>query len=282
MQDIIRLKEWFKKTISLTANNDYAFRTTTELVNLKPVGSESVIPTIIVDDAGNQITSFGSPSTIAEYTSPIDFKAEFAANNSLTLTEIKFDILNTSQLVYIKVIHADNTSEVLTNGAGGVTMVYGAGIITIYGLTPFVTGDVYEVGINGAKKAYDDSTDSEKVTVLNPYQAYVSDVEVPTSALNSANGTAVYLILYPDAYRNMILQFVLTAIDVKLYATLKEDASDISVDSAWFDITNEIFEVSTLQTSKKGLINVPYEKLMVKYTPTNATNSLDLFIRKYS
>lgn len=137
------------------------------------------IRTTVVDADGNQITAFGSPSTIATYRSPSDFTAAFTSGTTITLTSPP-TITDDSQIVYIKVIPAATASEgkVYVNGSGGVTFREAANVITIYGAgtTPFVTGDVYEVGINGQDKAYDATNALDRIQEQSPVWERYTDV----------------------------------------------------------------------------------------------------------
>jgi hypothetical protein len=60
-------------------------------------------------------------------------------------------VTDSSQIVGRKVVPASGDAVVYKNGENGVTMRVSANVITISGVTdPFASGDVYEVGINGA------------------------------------------------------------------------------------------------------------------------------------
>jgi len=93
----------------------------------------------------------------AEYTSPNDFTAAFTSGNTITLSSLLISITDDSQIAYIKVVPVATASPtaLFVNGAGGVSLRESADVITIYGAgtAPFVTGDVYEVGLNGKKDA---------------------------------------------------------------------------------------------------------------------------------
>jgi len=147
------------------------------------VGSTPVVPGIILDDEGNQVTSFGSPSTIAEFKSPTDFAATYTSSTMVTLSALPLAITDSSQLVYIRVVPATGDAEVYTNGSSGVTMSISSNVLTISGAgTPFAAGDVYEIGVNGQTKGYDSSTDTNKSSVANPVYARYTDAETVVTA----------------------------------------------------------------------------------------------------
>lgn len=110
----------------------------------------------------------GSSSVSAEYLSPDDFTAAYTSADTLTLTSPP-TITDDSQIVYIKVIPASGTAATYVNGDGTITIREAANVLTITGIaTPFTAGDVYEVGINGATKAYDGTNDLLKVQEQSP------------------------------------------------------------------------------------------------------------------
>jgi hypothetical protein len=147
-------------------------------------GSTTGLNVSIIDDTGAQITSFGSPSTIADYKSPSDFTATFTSSTTITLSALSgFSITDSSQIVYIKVIPSTGDAQVLVNGSGGVTMTVSSNVITVAGAgTPFASGDVYEVGINALPFEKDPSTQSIKVSQLNNLWNQYTDVETLVTA----------------------------------------------------------------------------------------------------
>lgn len=119
----------------------------------------------------------GSSSPDAEYTSPKDFTATYTSATSITLTGLPVSVDDSSQVAYITVIPLTGDSITYTQGSGA-TLRYSSGVITIEGVTdPFTTGDVYQIGLNGQKKAFDASTDTNKVTEQNPLWARYIDEE---------------------------------------------------------------------------------------------------------
>ena len=120
----------------------------------------------------------------AEYTSPSDFTATYTSTTTITLSSLPFTISDSSQIAYIKYIPtAGSGSDVLVNGQSGVTITVSSNVITVNGAsTPFASGDVYEIGINSQDKAYDSSTQSNKISNLNPVYARYTDVETLVSS----------------------------------------------------------------------------------------------------
>lgn len=155
-----------------------AIQTAVELLDnvVATINTTTVNRVAIFDDANQQITSFGSPSTIATHRSPEDFTAIYTSNVTITLSGHP-TITSSAQLVYIRLVPESGDSAVYVNGSGGVTLTYSSNIITIAGAgTPFASEDVYEVGINLQDKSYDLNLDNTKTIVQNPTPSYYQDV----------------------------------------------------------------------------------------------------------
>lgn len=139
-----------------------------------------------IDDAldVNVVDSVGVSTAQAEYTSPSDFTAAYASSTTITLSSLPITIVDSSQIIYVKQIKADNSSEIYVNGNGTYTLTESSGTLTIYGAgTPFVSGDIYEVGINGQMKGYDASNNLYKIQEQSPpWSHYTDKVELIPSA----------------------------------------------------------------------------------------------------
>jgi hypothetical protein len=159
---------WHDAAVS-SVGDDYGLLT----VNANSTG-------IITEDNPMQVTG-GASSVIAEYTSPSDFSASYTSSSTITISGVPITISDSSQIVYIKKIPISGDAEIYVNGSGD-TLTYSSGVITISDETPFASGDVYEVGINGQKKAYDPSTQSDKVSTLNNVWNQYTDSEVLVTA----------------------------------------------------------------------------------------------------
>lgn len=132
------------------------------------------------------VTTNGAVPLLAEYKSPDDFTAAYTSSSTITVSNLPFTVTDSSQIRYIKQITTTNLSNVYFNGYNGCTMqiVPSTGVITIYGVgTPFLSGDVYEVGFSGVLKAYDATLDITKTIDQSPTWTRRTDVE---SLLSSA------------------------------------------------------------------------------------------------
>lgn len=199
----------------------------------------------IVDASGNQITSFGSPSTIADYRSPKDFTATFTTTSTLTLTGLPFTLLSGVNVVYIKVRKsATNLCTVYVNGAGGYSFGHSAWVLTVYkdGVASAVftdATDMLEIGINDQQKAYDPTTDTTKVINQSPDRAaYVIDSLVDTT--NVAAGTTYYPSatgMSMDGFSALSISGKLIDADNTTTLTIEWSQDEDSTNADWVDIT---------------------------------------------
>jgi hypothetical protein len=118
----------------------------------------------------------------AIYKSPDDFSATYTSSTTITLAATPFTVTS-EQIAYIKYIPVGGTlAAVLVNGQNGVTITISSNVISVDGAsTPFASGDVYEIGINGQAKAYDSSTDQFKGDVNTVADLY-TDVQTLVTA----------------------------------------------------------------------------------------------------
>ena len=253
------------------------------------IGVTPAIPSIIVDKEGEQITSFGSPSYRGEYNSPVDFTAEYLSSNTLSIAALMgFTIQNDSQIAGVKVIHADKSSDIFANGSGGMTLTHSAGVITLTGATPFVVGDVYEVGINAQKKAYSDGQNLDFVT--NPEWKHYTSVEHPVDELNVTPIAPIYTIIDMEGFRSAALQLMGINTTFTAYITLSDNATDTNeADTQWVDATLDLFGSATVATGATSESSISFietlrmpKKIMIKSLPTvDADNSVDVWVRRY-
>lgn len=153
------------------------------------IGAKGALATQILDASGNQITSFGSPSTIAEYISPSDFTVTYTSTSTVTLSGMPFTVTTGAQIVYLRVRNSStNLTTVYVNGAGGYAFSHSSGVVTAYkdgvATTIFTANDMYEMGINGPDKAFDSSTNSLMTSSLKNTWNQYTDVETIISAAN--------------------------------------------------------------------------------------------------
>jgi len=136
-----------------------------------------------INENGELKVTGGASAVSSEYTSPSDFTATYTSATTITLSSLPITITDSAQVAFIKVIPASGDAVIYVNGSGGVTLTISSNVITLAGATaPFASGDVYEVGINAQQKAYDPSTQSEKVSTLNPLWSRYTDTETLVTA----------------------------------------------------------------------------------------------------
>jgi hypothetical protein len=121
----------------------------------------------------------------ADYKSPYNFTATYSSANTITLSNLDFSIIDSSQIVGIKVIPASGNSFIYKNGIDGITIRVSSNVISLHGypyVSPFNSGDVYEVGINALPFEKDPSTQSIKTSTLNNVWNQYTDVETLVTA----------------------------------------------------------------------------------------------------
>lgn len=197
----------------------------------------------IVDSNGNTINSFGSPSTIAEYISPVDFTVTYTSASTITLTGLPFTLASGVSIVYIRVRNSStNVTTVYVNGSGGYAFAYSAGVVTAYkdgvATSIFTSGDMYEVGLNGQEKSYDSTLDIIKVVNQSPDRlAYV-----PDSALDTANVAAADN-YYPsstglsmDGYKDFSITGQFIDADGTMTFTVEVTNDEDTTNASWIQI----------------------------------------------
>jgi len=125
------------------------------------------------------------PIPQAEFKSPTDFTATYTSSTTITLSALPITITDDSQIVYIKYIPTGGSlANYLVSGMNGVTITESSSVLTVNGAaTPFASGDVYEVGINAQRKAYDSSNDLIKTQDQSPvWSRYTDQVALIGSA----------------------------------------------------------------------------------------------------
>jgi len=146
-------------------------------------GSTTALNTAIVDASWNQITSFWGVAL-----PPVTHRllATYLSATQITLaTDIPFTFIDNWQLVYIRVVPTSWATKLYQAGVNCTLRVDPAtNIVTIsdHTGTAFATGDVYEVGCNDWVPAYDQLSDSQKVTDLVPKHFTTDSVSFLASA----------------------------------------------------------------------------------------------------
>ncbi len=135
-------------------------------VEIKDATSEN---RVIVDSDGALKVTGGASSPDAEFTSPKDFTATYTSTTTITLSSLDIALDDSSQIAYVTVIPSAGTgATTYTQASNGVTLTVSSNVVTIAGAgTPFASGDVYQVGLNGQKKAYDANLDGMKNYIQN-------------------------------------------------------------------------------------------------------------------
>jgi hypothetical protein len=186
----------------------------------------------------------------------------------------------------------DSSGDVSDLRLSNVTVA--GGVITLGDIDDFVAGDTVSVTLVGPDKGYDESLDSQIVSVLNPDSAKWTSVEhlVDLSAQNT--GILRYVIPF-EGYQKLSMHSKLfctsvgDTVTLTLFATNNSDADDTS-DDDWIDVSTALLGAATLTaTGATGDTNTFNQiadwcplKFMVKITITGTTTtvSADVYIKK--
>lgn len=258
--------------------------------------------TALVDSAGNQISSFGGASTVADYKSPSDFSAVYTSASTITISGVTFTLTDSSQVVYVKIIKAANTSDIYINGQAGYTFTLNTttGVISAYkngvATSIFTTGDVYEVGINAQDKAFNLSTNSQMSSVLNPESSkYVQDSLVDTTNVAAATN------YYPsstgmsmDGYKDFSLSGKFIDADGTMTLRIEATNDEDTTNADWIDISllgidskTGINVITAAMTVTNGTLtfgieynDLNYSNIRVKMVNNGATNTAIIKARR--
>lgn len=157
------------------------------------ISTSSVILVQPIDETG-AIIKGGGTSITAEYFSPDDFSVAYTSASTVTITGLPFTLQQGVNIVAVKVRNTStNITITYVNGSAGYAFAYSSGVVTAYlngtAASIFTANDMYELGINAQKKAYDPTTDSNKISEVAPLSIqYVPDSLIDTT--NVAAGTS--------------------------------------------------------------------------------------------
>ncbi len=261
-------------------------KTAVELLDntVATISSTEVNRVAIFGDDDSQITAFGSPSTIATFKSPSDFTATYTSTTTITLSSLPFTISDSSQVVYLRMVPSSGDATVYVNGSGGVTLTVNSRVITIAGAgTPFASGDVYEVGINAQQKAYDSSTDQNKVSVGNADYAHTTSVEHLVDETNEA-AASYRKVIQADTYKHMCIHLKGSGgVTFTVWAS-NDDTADDSADTGWVDVSTTVLGAASLVDSE-GIYFIDTammpERYMIKHVTSDSSNATDIWCKRY-
>jgi len=265
------------------------------------IGSKGAIATQVVDASGNQITSFGSPSTIAEYKSPSDFTVTYTSASTVTITGLPFTLSTGAQIVYIRVRNSStNVTTVYVNGASGYAFGHSSGVVTAYKdgavASIFTTNDMYEMGLNGPDKSYDGSLDTLKVVNQSPDRlAYVADSLLDTTNVAAATN------YYPsstgmsmDGFKDMSISGKFIDADGTMTLSVEFTNDEDTTNADWIDgsltavnIKTGINAIAAALTVTNGTLtfgllfkDINFSSFRVKMVNDGATNTGIIKIRR--
>ena len=283
----------------IEATNTALGTVNTNLDDIETNQTDGSQKTQIVDDLGVTVTSFGSPSTIAAYISPMDFTATYTSASTITLSGVPFVIATGANIVYIKVRNSStNVTKTYINGSAGYSFAHSGGVVTAYlngtVASIFTTNDMYEVGVNAQTKSYDPSLDITKIINQSPDRAsYVVDTLVHTT--NVAAATNYYpsaLGMSMDGFKDLCLSGRLIDADGTVDVTVEvsnnpDPATGIFHQVYGYDAeANAMVNTVGCNNSTKTFVwdfdNLNATWFRIKSITSGATNTVGLFIRRKS
>lgn len=176
------------------------------------------------------------------YSSPNDFTAAYTSTTTLTLTGLPFTpdtstyimavAVQNSSSVWTRYFNGHNTTRMSCDASGVVTVTLASG-------TPFAATDLnYRVVIVGQKKAYDLSTDTDKITeqaALNTkYQqdsiVDTTNVAAATNYYPSSTGMSM------DGFKDMSLTGTLIDADGTMTLTVEASNDEDTTNANWIQV----------------------------------------------
>ena len=228
------------------------------------------------NDQGALKVTGGGGVPASEFKSPKDFSATYTSTTTITLSSLSnLTITDSSQIVYIKQITSAGVGIYYTNGQDGVTITVSSNVLTISGAgTPLVSGDVYEIGINGQKKAFDPSTNSNMESVLNPVYAYNMTEHLVDLGSATAPSNVVMTL---GNYTNWSAQI-----------ELGSPAGSLTIDYTNDTSTSPVYQDRTLDLTGSAFLmedqffvvnNVNVDR--VRFTISGAPTTSDIYIKRW-
>ena len=163
-------------------------------------------------------------------------------------------------------------------------------------LLQVVSGDVYEIGVNGTKKAYDLSTDADKIINLTPESSkYVQDSLVDTTNVAAATN------YYPsstgmsmDGYKDFSLSGKFIDADGTMTLSIEATNDEDTTSADWIDISllgidskTGINVINAAMTVTNGTLtfgieynDLNYSNIRVKMVNDGATNTAIIKARR--
>jgi hypothetical protein len=232
------------------------------------------------------------------YASSHDFTATYLSTSSLTISASPFTVDDTSCYVFkIAYKNAAGIWQSIVNTHNGISLAASAGVITVTGATPFVSTDTaYRVIIFAQEKAYDSTTDSNKIIEQSP----LNMKNVLDSLVNGSN-VAAATYYYPsatgysmDGYKGLSLNMNLVDADGTITVTVESTNGDPTT-GTWVDVTKSFSDdnaginssvgasVTVTNGTKTSNISNPclnYAYVRVKEVNDGATNTISIQSRK--
>jgi hypothetical protein len=232
----------------------------------------------------------------ADYLSPLHFNATYSTASALIISSLRAvnQIYSSTQIVYVKVIRADYSSHATYINLSNCIITYTSGVLQIIQngavISPFISTDIIEVGINGLHIAYDIGNDVQKTYVDNLHRVHVANTIIIDANITIA--TSYFKMLRPGSRNNIDIQAIATSAsgtaNIKVHKTLNPlataPATGGTPDSDWYDVTSAIFGGALSSASINELKShnnaSPYAYLF-EWNASTATNTFNIWANIY-
>ena len=246
----------------------------------------------LIDSNGNIISSFGGGGSSGNdgWTTASGQISAVANIGTKTITLSGLSFTLTAEMVSGGSIQKIDSSGNVTS-VPITTVTVSGDIITLAGADDFVSGDVVSVTLKAIDKAYDVNQDVNKVNIENPEWDHYNSIEHIVDIVDAPINT-YFISIATESYRNMAIQLSATdatGFEFKIYATLDEDATvpatGGTAGTTWIEITSDISggTITGVSIAELAFIDTSLlpDRYLLEYTNQNATNTVDVWIRKY-
>jgi hypothetical protein len=253
-----------------------------------------------VADPGVRALLATIPTAYGEaYASSHDFTAVYTSTSSVTISAAPFTVDDASCYVFkIAYKNVAGIWQSIVNTHNGISLAASAGVITVTGATPFVSTDTaYRVIIFAQEKAYDSTTDSNKIIEQSPLNMKF----VPNILINATNSAISAGTLLPsatgyamDGYSGESASINLVDADGTITVTV-EATNDDPTTGTWTDITKcfnddnagvatsigaSITVTNGTKTAAISRANLNYAWIRYRLVNTGNTNTISISTRK--
>ena len=222
------------------------------------------------------LTGGGGTVADAEYKSPIDFSTQRTSASQLTLSNLNIPIVNSSQIKYIIKTNSANTeTEVLTNGSGGVSLIWNPTASTIDVKKNGVAYPLFDMGTGLTITTTVSAGAITGGTIISGGTGYYTGGVVLVAGgtggyftITATNGvvTAITLLAGGSGYTTAV------AAATSVYSYALDVATVVGIDGQekGYDATSDLF--------KQFMTNYPVQPLVDDLSDVTTTSGTDIYL----